>query len=271
MKYLSVSLTFFILFLFFSTPVLAIDFTIFDPNVSENKITFEASVSGLTSSSCTENKCYFQGGIQKDGGNFFGFTKNNSGDLIEYVSSPDPAFIKNKFLYCEPVDNACNFSVSMQFNHDDPKYDGPGEYKLKLKRYTGGSSGSTEKDAGPLDIQLSIETPQPTEKPTPEPTTEPTETPTPKPTKSPTPKPTASPKPSESPTASPSPVPEIGLATSTPAVLGTDSEESKNTSSKIPIPALLMIIGGVSSMGVAGVSIFRKRYNKDTSDFSPNE
>lgn len=269
-----------------------IDFTISNAQADGQNVTFDATLSGLASSSCPEGKCYFQGTLtKKDKSKYFGFTKNNSENWIAYVSKPDPGFIKSKFLFCEPVDDACSFSVAMKFNHDDPDYDGPGSYEVKLRRYTGNSndkSGETEA----LDISLNVATPAPTPSPSPSPTPTPTESPTPDPTKTPTPTPKATKKVSTSMGGSLTPTPApttkstnnsqststptsssvalAGEATSAPAILGTmDPPEGSGDGVRVPPVALIMMGAGLVFVGIAGVSFWKSRYNEsDPNDLS---
>lgn len=248
----------------------ALEFNISNPTVESDKISFSAEISGATNVNCPDGKCYFQGGIRYGSGNYFGFTKNNLGSYIAYVSSPDTGFIKENFLYCEIVDGKCNYAVEMRFNRDDPHYKGPGEYTLKLKRYTGNSSDG--KDSNELTVELKVATPQPTSSPTPTPTPTPSPTAyisptpeasqTPKPTQKPTQRPTSSATPKVEPTANPTDDPMIlGTATEPPKVVGA-TDESYSTPGKTPPAALVMIAGGLGATLVAGVSMLRSRYNE---------
>lgn len=278
----SAVLTFCLIFLglIFPKSIFAISFTLSAPQVDNKNITFNATLSDVTNQNCPTGKCYFQGMItKKDKTEYFGFTKNNAGELKAYVSSPSPDFIKNNFLYCEPVDNSCNLTVSMSFNHDDPKYDGPGEYIVKMKRYTGESSSESFAD-NDLSVELSLATPTPTSSPTsspsPSPTPSPTSTPTLSKTPSPTPKATQrvsasmggssetpTPSPTFTPRETPEPIKSLENATEPPKILGTTDVDGGNSSTK-PIVALFMIAGGVGFVSVAGVSLWRNRYNKNT-------
>lgn len=258
---------FFLGFLALSGEVFAVEFTVSNLKVDGQNIAFDAEISGLNESSCNEGKCYLQGSLKpKDGTYYFGFTKNNSNNWIEYVSSTNRDFIINNFLYCEVLDGVCQTKVEMRFNGDDPNYRGPGEYIVRLQRYTGNSDSAVAETAT-AEVSLAVATPSPS--PTPEPTESPTPSwsptpaPTPAPTKSPTPKPTPTKKPSA--TLAPTPVPTqvvLGEATSSPAVMGLESEvnESGTVGSSPPSPvALATLGGGVLFVGVAGVSFWKAR------------
>lgn len=262
----------------------AITFTLSNPQVNNQDITFSASLSDIASQSCPSGKCYFQGMITKKGKSYyFGFTKNNAGELKGYLSSPDPNFITSNFLYCEPVNNSCEISVAMHFNHNDPDYEGPGEYEVKMKRYTGESSNGIFAD-NELVVSLSVATPTPSATPSPSPSPTASPSPTPTPTKSPSPSPTptptkkvsasmgggTTPTPTSKATATPQGTPteeqiaSLGDATSPPKILGTADSEGGGNQSTRPIIALFMIGGGIAFVGIAGVSFLRTRYNQST-------
>ena len=109
------------------------------------------------------------------------------------------------------------------------------------------------------------QTPTPSPSPTPSPTPTPTPTPTPKPTPKATSKVSTSmggsiftPEPTPKPTrlSTPSPTP-----TASGSVLGMIGEIPEEPSGPLPFPAIAMIGGGVITMIVAGVSIWKNRYN----------
>lgn len=262
--------TFIISLFVFTSEIKAVEFSISNPKVDGQDITFDAVIADLSASSCPNAKCYLQGAIRMEGkNNYFGFTKNNSGEWIEYVSSTNKNFITEKFLYCEvTADKECKTTVSMRFNNDDPHYYGQGNYEIKLKRYSGESDNSAGEDAGPINISLSVATPEPTASPTPTPSPTPSPSPTATPTKSPTPtptptkKPTSTPSPSPSPDQSNSPAPTIlGEATTPPKIIGAMGEVESEGELNIPPVALIMMAGGAITVGAAGVSIWKSRYN----------
>lgn len=282
MKRTIAALAFVIFFLSAPLARASVMFALSSPEVVDKEISFTATLADVSTQSCPTGKCYFQGMItKKDKNEYFGFTKNNVGELKAYVSSPNAQFVKENFLYCEPVEGKCELAVKMNFNHDDPKYAGPGEYSVKMKRYTGESeTGSGTFATNELNISLSVATPAPS--PTPSPT--PTSTPSPTPSASPTISATPSPSPAERVSASmgapksspPTPTPhsiatpsikpndepinQLGQATSPPKILGT-MDESASTEKSISTPALILIVSGVGAMAIAGVSFWREKYN----------
>ncbi len=90
----------FILFFIYSKDLLAaIEFTISNPVSSNSEISIDVSLTGLTSQSCLNGKCYLQGAFQKSSGeNYFGFTQNNSGDWYSYQSSPSVDYLLSTFF-----------------------------------------------------------------------------------------------------------------------------------------------------------------------------
>ncbi|SRR5258708_6467281 len=211
--------------------VLAATISISNPTGDDNETTIDIGVSGLASNSCPNTQCFLQGMITKPTSNpsYFGFTKNNSDQWIKYIGSPDSGYIKTNFFSFTPVSGSWSGQIKVKNDHDDSSYQGPGDYILRVRRYTGNSSSSTTETSNDLGITLAYATPTPTPTPSPSPTASPTSVPTA----------TATPMPSR--TASPISTP---LKTSVPTLVALASLEPTVTpfilgeSTEVPIPTL---------------------------------
>jgi len=153
---------------------------------------------------------YFRGVFYKSGSNYFGFTKNNSGDWIGTASDKTQYY---KLTKDDLVASSGSGKIVVKPDTADPLFDGFGSYMFKVVRYT---SGGNPTYADPVAITITGPSPTPTNSPsptstptnsphptvtsTPSPTTKPTNTLTPKvtPTVKPTEKKTPTPKPTES-------------------------------------------------------------------------
>lgn len=218
----------------------AISFTISNPVQNGDEITVDVSLSGLTISSCNEGSCYLQTAFTSPSPiRYFGFTKNHSGQLYEYVSSPDLDYLKSTFFAFQPIDGSWVGQLSLKVNPDSMYYKGPGEYNMKAWRYSGkstSSSGNTD------SISINIDGPTPTPSPTATSTLTPTltSTPTPNPTKKSTPTPTKTPTITPTSTSSTKDYSKSIVTTNnsnsnyntknkTASIAGTNSEESTNS------------------------------------------
>jgi hypothetical protein len=170
-----------------------INFNIANPTVSVNdEIEIEASISGLTSSSCSSGGCYLQAEIRilDETKGFFGFTYNNSEEYIDYFSSPSSTDeIKSKLFNFIPTSGAWSGKLKAKNNSKDSNYVGPGQYGIKFRRFSGNSLSATSTDSNQLTVLLSLLSPTvtPTVTPVPAPTDTPCPTRTPTPTKIPVP------------------------------------------------------------------------------------
>src|SRR5258708_6602481 len=95
-------------FLFFLVPSFAtINFTISNPMINtDDSIDLTATISGLISSSCSTSGCYLQGELRNldESKSYFGYTYNNSGEFVDYFSSPSSTDeIKSKLFNFIPV------------------------------------------------------------------------------------------------------------------------------------------------------------------------
>jgi hypothetical protein len=166
------------------------------------------------------------------------------------------------------------------------QYDGSGDYKIRLRRYTsGGGNTASEANSSTVSIVINLPTPTPTLTPTDTPT--PTLVPTDAPTNTPTPttKPTSIPtlKPSLKPTSKPSPSIPNQLISTEAGVLGESSESSEIQISEMPqkeiriaseknnnlLPRILILIGIVFLVACAIVIFYP--YLKNLWKKNPNE
>lgn len=114
----------------------------------------------VTASNLSSSTQYLQAAITKDGqSNYFGFTQNNSGNWVQYQSSPD----LNSLLAFTPVGGNWNGEVQAKIDTSDSGFAGPGTYQIKLLKYI--SSSGTSSNSLPLTIN--IVSSQPTLPPTP--------------------------------------------------------------------------------------------------------
>ncbi len=191
-----------VFFLLFPKGALAaISFQISNFEKNNDYYTVDALISGAASASAYFVQAMF---TPLDSNNYFGFTWSQKGEWFKYISSPDKEYIKSDFSVLE---TGITKKFLVKPDTDSPKYTGPGQYLLKLKRYTGESQSGTYSDNS-LTVTLSDSTPIqeaiPTESSTPTPTSTPTSSPSPTltPTKTPTPTPTPTVKPTSTPTRS---------------------------------------------------------------------
>ena len=281
---------FWIIFIFilivFPKPAFAtISFTIANPIISgEDEIEVDTSISGLTSSSCSTSGCYLQAEIRipdntKD---YFGFTYNNSGEYVDYFSSPSSIDeIKSKLFNFTPVSGAWSGKLRLKNNPEDGNYLGPGQYSIKFRRFSGNSTSSTS-DSNVLAVNLSMPLPTATPTLTLTPTPVPTDTPTPtlKPTPTSKPTSTSTPTPTLKPTTTIKPItsPSITLASSKASkILGdktssqssiliitpTVKEKTESLAEQSNNPARVAVLIGVIFLIGCGILIFLKLRSSD--------
>lgn len=165
----------------------AIQFNISNAEIADTEINLMASVSGLTSSSCPDGKCYLQGTLRLPQKNYFGQTQNNVGSWIDYLSAPEPDYIQSTFYSFQPESGSWSGQLKMHFSAEDTNYIGPGNYELKLRRFSG-QSKSAAGESNTIVLSLNEALPSPTLTPTPTPTLTPKLSPTPKSSPPPSPK-----------------------------------------------------------------------------------
>lgn len=212
----------------------------YPPSISNESFEINASISGASN-----GVNYLRVDLYKDGTtNYFGETYNGASwysgsDGIQYF----PVQIQD-----------ATASAVFQGRLGSPSsgdYPGPGNYKLKIRRYT--TSGGSYTFSDPVDIQITFSTPSPTASPSPTvvptqaatstptitPTVVPSKTPTPSSIKSPTPKPT------NPPTLEPKILGEEVVVTpssDTPSLVPTPLPQA-NTNKRITFPAILILSG----------------------------
>ena len=152
-----------LLALFWASPAFAaISFSISNPQQSGNEVTIDVSLSGLTSSSCPNVSCYLQAAFTSQvQTRYFGFTKNNSGQWYEYISSPSTTYIQSTFFAFQPTSGAWSGQVTLKINTESSYYDGPGTYNINAWRYTGNSTSGTAITSDVLSINIQGSTPSP--------------------------------------------------------------------------------------------------------------
>lgn len=195
---LSILFLFLFVFLFPKSVYSAVTFTINNPVREGDYFIVDASVSGISSSSA-----FVQGMFTATSTtSYFGYTWGQNEEWVNYVSSTSKDFITQNFPVLQ---KNVSQKIWIRPNYQDSAYKGPGDYFLKLKRYTGASDNSTGEDAVlPIALTEPLPTPIPTASPTEEVINTPTPTEesvwTPNPTKTPTPTPTQTSTPTQTPT-----------------------------------------------------------------------
>jgi hypothetical protein len=170
------------------------------------------------------------------------------------------------------IDSESTASATVQTRVGSPstsEYLGPGDYKLRIRRYTSSGNPASGDDQTPVDIRITWATPTPT--PSPTPTESPTSNPTPTPTPSPTSTPvlTSTPKPTLRSTLKPT-VREDEFEEGEEVVLGLrdelspsespESEEEEGKKGKVPFVAIGFILGGIVFIGFSGFLFFKRNF-----------
>ncbi len=258
----------FSLFILAVDPAFGVDFTISNLLITEeDEIEVDASISGLTSSSCSSDGCYLQGRLKKVGGSYyFGYLQNNSGEWVDYISSPDVDYIKSKFFSFKPVSGSWLGKLKVKNNPQAAVYEGPSDYLVDFRRFSGNVASSSS-GSNSLTVHLTTSTPTPI--PTPTATATPTVTLTSTTTPTATALPTATPVKTVAPTVKP--VLKTTVPTSesqvlaarkelevTPSSTGTPISKSEN-GRKLPVGAVAAMIAGAGFIGVATLPFIRMR------------
>ena len=133
-----------------------INFAITNPNTSNDETEVEVNVTGLTSSSCLDNRCYLQGSLTAvDKNQYFGFTQNTENNWYEYQSSPSSSdVIKSTFFHFEPKEGSWSGKLKIKNNPNHANYQGPGQYLLAVRRYSG-KAVSSAGESNSLTVTLS--------------------------------------------------------------------------------------------------------------------
>jgi len=246
------------LYLFFPSDASAVSVIITDHplTISDDPFVITASISGASSGTN-----YLRIDIFKDQAspNYFGETFNNNdwyGGSI--FSQYFPVTIQNG-SWVGNIQGRVGSPISSQ-------YDGTGNYKIRLRRYTGGggyTASEANSSAVPIAIIFPTITPTPTNKPDPTSTLIPTKAPTP--SKAPTA--TLIVLPTKRPTLVPTKI--ASKEGSLKAVLGTKSAEASISATPAPkkkddkpqsvnILSIIFIIGGILALSACGILVFLK-------------
>ncbi len=121
----------------------------------------------LSCSGCSDS--YLRVVFFPTGTNYFGFTKNNTGNWISTTADKTQYF---RVSADETKAGTWSGTLNSKLDSEDSAYSGPGSYFLKVIRYTAGGSKSGETET----VEISVTGPSPTL--TPVPTPLPTPTPT---------------------------------------------------------------------------------------------
>jgi len=251
----------------------AITFSITNPVIDLENISIDVSLSGLTASSCASSSCYLQAGLKNTkNGRYFGYTKKENGDWNKYTSTLDKATIPSVLFSFSPSGGSWSGKVVVKPDGYDSNYEGPGEYGLKLWRYSGNADSSSGESN---ELLVSVIAPSLTPTNSPTATSTPTSTPSDTPTKTPT----VTNTPSISPTKSLTPtqtkvtvtsspkdneeekeLSEVvvnnelgGESTSSQQILGVSSERMPDAKTKALAQATLCVSGGFALLAVAWV------------------
>ncbi len=252
-------------------PHIALAVTITLSNVPSTINTESFSV-GVNINGANEGTNYLRIDLYKDSTpSYFGETNNGN----TWYSGSDGL---NYFPIVISQSGSVNATVQGRFGSDFSEYGGPGNYKLKIRRYTNSGNQANNDTQTPADIQISVVFPSPTPTPSSSPTPTPTATPrtssTPGPTLQPTSSPKSSPLPSPSPKkSSPSPSAKLNSPSPDPSedVLGITDEvvpsvtpQESTASAHLSVPnnlpfGFLLISFGILLSGGAGFLAYKKQ------------
>lgn len=233
------------LFYLTASPVfaLSLDFTNAPVSIDQNQ---EFSVDiNLVCTAC--NDSYLRGVLYLSGTNYFGFTKNNSGNWINSPGSQALSYFA--VLKDEVKEGSWSGKLTIKPDPEDPAFIGPGSYNFKVGRYTSGGSVTWSAPVaiiitGPSPTVIP-DTPKPTPKPSPVATLKPTPI---LPTNKPSPTPTIPIVSKE--TITYPPIPSLKtqiLSVSTSITPDPDISESK----PIPGTAIILFVGGLVAIACA--------------------
>lgn len=178
--------------LFFSFPVFAVSVNISNvpETITDSPFEFNVTISGASVGTNYLRTSIFT----PDTTNYFGYTYNgsdfyNGSDYSQYL----PVTINSE--------GSGSATVKAKIDPTSSYFKGPGDYYLKIRRYTSASYNSAS-NIVTVAINYSNITPTQTPTPTPTPTSTPTPTPTPTQTATPTKTPTPTKRPTSTPTKS---------------------------------------------------------------------
>ena len=178
MKAIRFLVAFILIFFIFTAKSFAVTVSVtnFPTTLSDQPFAITASVSGATAGTN-----YLRIDLYKDGtSNYFGETYNGS----SWYSGGE-----GSSYFPITIDSSKNGFGTFQGRVGNPNsndYPGPGNYKLKIRRYTSSGSLASSDTQTPVDVNITYaaptSSPTPTVTPAPTPTEEPTSTNTPTPT-----------------------------------------------------------------------------------------
>ena len=217
-----------------------------------------------------EKTYYLRTVLSKSGESpYFGSTKNNSDAWVLTTDNKT-----NYYSFTTSPDATWSGQLSFKYESDENYYEGPGNYKIKVGRYTSASDSDADW-SDTLDIELIGPTPTPTPTSTPTPTPTPTPLASPKPSVggTPTPKPTAKAMATVKPTSEPEENNQdiLGLREELTTPEATASSESKSEPRKFPVVASLFIIGGLGLAAVPFYPFLKERYKRYTNKAGEKE
>ena len=243
-----------LLFLLTSAPALAVTITLSNvpSSISTDPFTLNVDISGPN-----PGTNYLRVDLFKDGtSNYFGETNNGS---VYYSGSEGLQYF--------PVTISAEGTASAQLTAKmgspiHAEYPGPGQYKLKIRRYTSSGSQASSDQQTPADLQITFDLPTPT------PTNPPAPTKTPAPTSPPAS--TAIPKPTSTPISLPTPTTKLTThspqhttqvlseaadfftnTSPTPVPLPGNPASSLQSPASVPWPAFLLIGLGLAGLGTS--------------------
>lgn len=198
-----------LIFLFLPKIVLAVTITIdnFPSSISSDPFEVSVSINGPN-----PGTNYLRIDLYKEGTtNYFGETFNG---ISWYGGSDGTQYFQ---IVISPEGTA---SATFQGKIGNPsflEYPNPGNFKLRIRRYTGSGNSSSGDQQAPVDVQINVPLPTPTSLPTPSPSPTSSPTPTPLLTFTPTPTSISTPRPpTPTPTSRPPTPTSTGVPTPTP-------------------------------------------------------
>lgn len=238
--------------------ILAVTISLSNPPSSLN-YQQESSVDvGLNCSSCGNS--YMRAVFFKDGKTgYFGYTKDASSNWVNTTADKTAYF---PVLKTDLIEGSWSGKLSFKPDYDSNYFEGAGEYRFKIGRYTSADSSALWSDSYPITLLAPTSTPSPSPTSTPIP---PTHTPKPASTSTPKPIPTNTPKPANTstPKAVPTPtaVPKILSAYSVapsdtpplPSITPTIKSEAVVTKNIAPT---LFIISGLIVLGYVAYRVY---------------
>lgn len=182
MRVIILLIVFLFIYPFFPSPVFAVSIMLSNPVSDSDATTLDVTVSGLTQTSCPNTRCFLQGMYTLTTANkYFGFTESNDHNWYLYDGSPNPQVIREVFFNFTPIEGTWSGQIKVKPDYSDSDYAGPGDYIIRVRRYTGNTDGPTNEKSNDITISLnySATTPTPTPTPLPSITSTPTSTPVP--------------------------------------------------------------------------------------------